>query len=184
MSQLPVLETSRLRLRPFTLTDAPEVQRLAGAREIAEMTLNIPHPYPDGAAEEWISAHQPQFEAGKQAIFALTFRADHALCGAMGLSINHNNANAELGYWIGTPFWGRGYATEAGQAVVRYGFTTLGLHRIHATHLGRNPASGRVMQKLGMQYEGLLRQHVRNWNNFEDLAVYGLLRDEWAAAQP
>lgn len=177
----PSLTTERLLLRPFTLADAPAVQALAGAVEIASTTLNVPHPYEDGMAETWILTHAPAYEAGTQTPFAVTERAGGLLVGAIGLVIEPAHARAELGYWIGVPFWGRGYATEAGRALLELGFDRMDLHRIQATYITRNPASGRVMQKLGMRPEGVLRQHVRKWNVFEDLAVYGILAAEWRA---
>ncbi len=175
----PSLETERLLLRPFTLADAPAVQSLAGAVEIASTTLHVPHPYEDGMAETWILTHAPGYEAGAQAIFAVTERASGLLVGANGLVIEPAHARAELGYWIGVPYWGRGYATEAGRALLELGFGRMSLNRIQATYITRNPASGRVMQKLGMRPEGVLRQHVRKWDVFEDLAMYSILAAEW-----
>ena len=179
MKERPQLSVERLILRPFEMNDAADVQRLAGDRAVADTTLNIPHPYEDGAAEQWIGTHQPKFEAGELANFAITLRRDGELAGAIGLVINRRFDRAELGYWIGRPFWGRGLCTEAGRAVLEYGFTELDLNRIHASHLSRNPASGRVMEKLGMRREGILRQHAKKWDRYEDLAVYGLLTSEW-----
>jgi RimJ/RimL family protein N-acetyltransferase len=179
----PILHTGRLVLRPFTLADAADVQRLAGAREIADTTLHIPYPYTDGMAEAWISTHEPSFNNGASVTFAIVLQDGNVLCGAIGISIDYDNAHAELGYWLGVPYWGQGYGTEAAQALLRYGFQELGLHRIHANHFGRNPASGRVMQKIGMRYEGCLRQHARKWDAFEDIVQYGILRSEWQAQQ-
>ncbi|MDJ0571800.1 MAG: GNAT family N-acetyltransferase [Pleurocapsa sp. MO_192.B19] len=179
MKYLPTLQTVRLILRPFELADASEVQKLAGAREIASVTLNIPHPYEDGMAEEWISTHQETFEQGKSVNFAIIEKETTRLCGAIGLGINSQNSNAELGYWIGVPYWRQGYCTEAALAVVAYGFENLNLHRIHSSHFIRNPASGRVMQKVGMIREGCLRQDVQKWGKFEDLVIYGILATEW-----
>lgn len=173
----PEIRTKRLLLRPFRPEDARAVQHLAGAREIADTTLHIPHPYKDGMAEEWIGTHAGAWERNEMATFAVTTSAD-GLVGAVSLRLRPEHARAELGYWIGTPFWGRGYATEAAGALVRFGFETLDLNRIHATHLTRNPASGEVMRKIGMRHEGTLRQHVRKWNQLEDLALYAILRRE------
>ena len=86
-----------------------------------------------------------------------------------------------MGYWVGAPYWGRGYCTEAARAILRYGFEELGLHRIHAQHFARNPASGRVMQKIGMVYEGRQHEHVRKWDRFEDSDLYGILASDWVA---
>lgn len=179
MKEQPELKTERLLLRPFRLSDAPDVRRLAGEREIADTTLNIPHPYEEGMAEAWISGHKEGFETGRLCNFALTLRGSGDMIGAMGLVITSRFDHAELGYWVGKPYWGRGYCTEAARAVVEYGFTRLGLHRIHASYFARNPASGRVMHNLGMKQEGVLRQHVKKWDKYEDLLVFGLLKHEW-----
>jgi len=180
MTERPTLETIRLILRPFTLADAPEVQRLAGDRAIASTTLSIAHPYEDGMAERWISRHQDAFEQGTQYSFAITRRVDGALLGAIGLHPTPAHRHAELGYWIGVPYWNQGYTSEAAAAVLGYAFTVLRLHRVFAKHVTRNPASGRVMQKIGMTYEGTLRGHTLKWDVFEDVAVYGILAGEWA----
>lgn len=176
--QQPTLETERLRLRPFRTADADDVQRLAGDRAIADTTLNIPHPYEDGLAEKWISNHRDWFECGEQAVFAVTLKPTGELIGAIGLRITPDDQRAELGYWIGKPYWGRGYCTEAAKAVLDFGFNQLDLNRVYAHHLSRNPASGRVMQKIGMTHEGHLRQHVKKWNVLEDLELYGRLKGD------
>lgn len=177
-SAQPVLETGRLVLRPFAATDAPDVQRLAGAREVAHTTLHIPHPYPDGAAEQWIAAHTPAWAAGTLATYAITLGDGGALIGAIGLTVTREHRRGEMGYWVGVPYWNRGYATEAGQALLRLGFEQLELHRIQARHLVRNPASGRVMRKLGMRPEGINRGAMLKWGTFEDIAMYAILQSD------
>lgn len=177
----PSLETERLLLRAFTLADAPAVQDLAGAIEIASTTLRIPHPYEEGMAEAWIRSLDPVREEGTEIIFAITERETDLLVGAMGLTLEPVHVRAEMGYWIGKPFWGRGYASEAGRALLGFGFDRLGLNCIHAAHFTRNPASGRVLQKLGMRPEGLLRQRILKWGVFEDIAPYSILAAEWRA---
>ncbi|MDK2916343.1 MAG: hypothetical protein PWR25_900 [Euryarchaeota archaeon] len=180
MTGQPVLETARLLLRPFTLADAPEVQRIAGDYEIASRALDIPYPYPDGAAEAWIATHAPAFEQGVQIVYAVTRRGEPGLVGAVGLvEIDRTHERAELGFWVARSCWGRGYATEAARALIEYGFSVLGLHRVYATHFSRNPASGRVMEKCGMVHEAHLREHVRKWGVFEDVEIWGILSDEW-----
>lgn len=171
-----MINTARLTLRRFTAADAANVQRLAGAREVAQGTLLIPHPYPDGAAEAWIAAQREKLEKGDHS-FAI--EADGQLAGAIGLHIEREHQRAEIGYWIGVPFWGRGYATEAARAVVQFGFETQSLNRVFAFHFAHNPASGRVLAKIGMRHEGTLRQHLRKWDAFVDLEMYGVLREEW-----
>ena len=179
MAEQPILETERLILRPFEAADAAEVQRLAGDRDVNSPTLNIPYPYEDGMAQDWISGHGELFEKGEQAIFAVTRALDGALVGAMDLTFTPQHDRAALGYWIGKPYWDVGYATEAVRAVLGYGFQTRGLNRIQATLMTRNPASGRVMQKAGMTHEGRLRKHIKKWDVFEDVEVYAMLREEF-----
>jgi len=182
MKERPTLETDRLLLRPFTAGDASDVQRLAGDRAIADTTLNIPHPYEDGVAEEWIGKHEAIFNEKKGAHFAITLKSDGTLVGAISLMGMVAGHQAELGYWVGRPYWNQGYCTEAARAVVAYAFSKLGLIRVHSCHLSRNPASGRVMQKTVMSHEGCRRQHVRKWNKAEDLELYGILKEEWNGA--
>jgi RimJ/RimL family protein N-acetyltransferase len=174
------LTTERLVLRPFGRRDAPLVQRYAGERAIAATTLNIPHPYLDGMAESWIATHSAAWSERRLATFAIATGTE-PLVGAVALEIVEAHRRAELGYWIAIPFWGRGYATEAARAAVRFAFGELDLERVCAFYLAGNPASGRVLAKVGFRPEGRLRRHVVKWNRVEDLEVVGLLRSEWAA---
>lgn len=171
----PVLETERLILRPFALSDAKEVQRLCGDFAVADTTLNIPHPYPDGAAEAFIGSQLTSYEKGDGVLFAITLKESGHLVGGMGLSVTKRCRRAELGYWIGKPFWNQGYATEAGRAVIKFGFEDWSLHKIESSYLSRNPASGRVMQKLGFVQEGVLRDHVLKWDRFENVVTCALI---------
>lgn len=175
---LPTLPTQQLVLRPYLSADIPDLVRLAGAREIAATTLRIPHPYREQDAVDFVAACQPDADAELSARFAITLRDSAEFCGGVGMRLELDHHRAELGYWLGVPYWGRGYATEAANAMVRYGFDTLGLNRIYAQHVRENPASGRVLQKIGMRYEGCLRNHICKWEQFQDLEVYGVLRSE------
>ncbi|HUI05830.1 MAG TPA: GNAT family N-acetyltransferase [Verrucomicrobiae bacterium] len=169
-------------LRPFELSDAPRVKLLAGDREIAATTARIPHPYEPGMAEAWIGTHQEDFEKGTAVNFAITLKDTSELMGAIGLIVNRDHENAEMGYWIGKPYWNRGYCTEAARAVLQYAFDELRLNRVFAHHFSHNIASGRVMQKLGMRHEGRRRQHVKKWGQFIDSEMYGILRNEFDSA--
>jgi RimJ/RimL family protein N-acetyltransferase len=180
--QQPILRTARLILRPFDVRDAPVVERLAGAREIADTTLNIPHPYPPGAAETWIASQPADWEAGTNAVYAITLRSTGELVGAINLALAAEHARAEIGYWIAVPHWNHGYCTEAGRSVVTFGFDVLGLHRIQGRHLVRNHASGRVMTKLGLRLEGIHRDAIRKWDRFEDIALHAILATDEADA--
>lgn len=179
MADMPVLTTERLILRPFTMADAADVQRLAGDSDVAAMTLNIPYPYPDGAAEEWIGTHAAAWESGHGITFAITRRDTGHLVGAISLmNIRRDHQRGEIGYWIGKPYWNQGYATEATRALIRFGFQQLDLNRIQAMHLPQNPASGRVMEKAGMHYEGTLRQYVKKAEEYQDMCMRSILRQD------
>jgi ribosomal-protein-alanine N-acetyltransferase len=173
------LQTARLLLRPLEQADTPAIVRLAGAREISSMTANIPHPYTEQDARDFLARASEEFRSGRSVSFAICVSATRELCGGIGLNITAAHQRAEFGYWIGVPFWGNGFATEAARAVVTFGFQTLALHRIYAFHFAENAASGRVLEKIGMRHEGRSREHIKKWDRFVDLECYGLLKAEF-----
>lgn len=176
--RIPVLETDRLQLRPFVSSDAAVVQKLAGAAEVAATTLNIEHPYPNGAAEAWICGVAENAGEGRALAWAIVNRHSSELIGAISIGLHSRHQRGEIGYWLGVPFWNLGYMTEAAVAVVMHGFEALNLHRDEAMVLPRNGASIRVVEKAGLAYEGTLRGYVRKGTVFEDVAIYGQV-DEW-----
>lgn len=149
----PPIKTKRLVLRPFTLSDATRTEQLAGDKRIADVTAHIPHPYPSGLAKEWISTHQINWHKGELATFAITMKDSDLLIGCISL-MNISEGSGEIGYWIGTDYWNKGYCTEACIEIVNFGFETLKLNRIHANHLSRNPASSKVLLKSGLLHTG------------------------------
>ena len=172
---LVTLQTQRLTLRPYAASDIPALVPLIGAREVAATTLRIPHPYTEALAQQFIASVKEGFEKGTCVRLTMILRETQTMCGGIGLQINTDHRHAELGYWIGVPYLGKGYATEAATAVVNYGFETLGLQRIFASHFAKNPASGRVLQKIGMRSEGRQRSHLLKWGEFLDIEMYGML---------
>ncbi|HVS73312.1 MAG TPA: GNAT family protein [Phycisphaerae bacterium] len=195
MSYIPTLYTPRLVLRPFTRSDAVRVQELAGDRRIAAVTAHIPHPYPAGVAETWIASHQPAAQMHGRFTFAITLAGTRTpgreldlgdtghLIGSIELrsAEDPDERAATLGYWLGVPYWNRGFVTEAARAVLAFGFERRRLHRIAACHVAQNTASGRVLQKLGMLREGVQRHAVSKWGEWQDLVHYALLGEEWEA---
>ena len=153
---IPELKTTRLRLRPFTLEDAPLVQQLAGDSRIADTTGSVPHPYLDGMAEAWIATHESSATEGDSYTWAIANLETDELIGCISLILDRHNG-AEMGYWLGVPYWNHGFMSEAARAVIEAGFSTLKLHRVVARHFVRNSASGRVMQKAGMTLIGTMR---------------------------
>lgn len=171
----PTLQTSRLILRPYNEADIPELMPLIGTREVAATTLRIAHPYTEEDAKAFLRLTK---ETDKIWL-AITLREDGRQIGGIGLRVDQQHKHAELGYWLGVDYWGKGYATEAGREMIRYGFEELGMHRIFATHFKHNPASGKILKKLGMTYEGCQREQLLKWGQFVDSELYGLLRHEW-----
>jgi ribosomal-protein-alanine N-acetyltransferase len=178
------LRTARLLLRSFEREDIPAIVRLAGANEVAATTIHIPHPYAEEDARSFLAKASEDFLAGRSVSFAVSILPGRELCGALGLHFADAHKRAELGYWIGVPFWGKGYATEAASVAVAFGFETLGLNRIFAHHFAGNTASGRVLEKIGMRHEGRFPQHIQKWDRFVDLENYGLLAEEFRGAEP
>jgi RimJ/RimL family protein N-acetyltransferase len=174
----PTLTTERLVLRPLAPGDAPTVERLAGEKDVASTTRLIPHPYPPGMAEHWIGTLPELYQRAEMINWGIAIDGG-LLLGTIRLTLNPVDNHAEMGYWVGKPYWNNGYCTEAARAVVAYGFERLDLERIYANYMARNPASGRVLAKLGMIEEGHLRRHRRKFGRYEDLIVCGMLRSEW-----
>jgi RimJ/RimL family protein N-acetyltransferase len=163
-------------LRLFEMRDAPSVQLLAGDREVAETTALIPHPYPDGAAEAWIAMQAGERAADREFTYAVTSSEDGILVGAVGLRPAPGERES-LGYWIGRAYWGRGYATAATRAIIALAFGLLDLDALTASHLARNAASARVMEKCGMR---LLRTGTREHRGArESFCVRGITREAW-----
>lgn len=176
----PDLITRRFILRIPLPEDAPIIARLAGDPEISRNTLDAPFPYGEDTAGDWISGVLRRVVEGTDLIFIITGRTTGVPYGVIGLmDISREHSRAKVGYWIGRPYWNQGYATEAVCAVLDYGFRVLGLNRIYAFSLTRNVASGRVLDKCSIRYEGILRRHVRKGGSFEDIAVHGILREEY-----
>ena len=178
MTMATILTTNRLTLRPLETGDAGPIERLAGDKEVADTTLNMPHPYPAGAAVPFIQARREAAGRGDGYSFAVTRTDDDAFLGIVGLHIQKIHHMAEIGYWIGKPYWGNGYCSEAAARVLAFAFDDLRLNRVYAAAMTRNPASSRVMEKIGMTFEGVLRQHIRKGDAYEDLRYYGIVRTD------
>ncbi len=172
---IPVLETKRLALRAPRLEDAKTVAMLANDRRIAENTARIPHPYKHTDAESFINRAN---KADGEAVFLITLR-DDTIVGACGVA---TQAEApEIGYWLGAPYWGKGYATEALHAVIDYAFTDLGHEALQAGARVTNPASRRVLEKCGFQWTGVGLYRIRAINSSAPIDRFRLERGIWSA---
>ena len=171
----PSINTEHLLLRPFEKSNALRVQLLAGHSQIAEMTENIPHPYEFDMAEKWIETLRPGWEEKTCATFAICLGGRPEIIGCCGLQLSMKHRRASLGYWIGFDTWNKGHCTEAASAVVAFEFEQLALHRIQATHLSKNPASGAVMRNIGMSHEATMADYVIKNGCFENMELYSIL---------
>lgn len=176
--ELPTLRTERLILRAYTLADVPALVERINDVEVARTTLNLPHPYTPEIAVEWIGGHAKRFAEGKDLTWAVTLAADGELAGGIGLSISPRHRKGTMGYWVARRHWGQGICTEAAGAVVAYAFDALKLNRVEACHFSHNPASGRVMQKIGMRHEGHFRQCYERWGELVDSDHYAILASD------
>ena len=169
------LETERLLLRPFQFEDVDDVLSYSTDPEFGRF-LPIPQPFTHGDAAEFV-ARKVLLEWSTQPRFAIVLGRN--VVGDVGLNLQVNHNIAELGYALARPLWSRGITTEAARAVVAWGFDRYSLHKIYARAYVRNPGSWRVMEKLGMTREGVLKGHHRLRGEHFDDAYYGILREEW-----
>jgi RimJ/RimL family protein N-acetyltransferase len=170
---IPVLETGRLVLRAPRLDDAERVAALVNDRRIAENTARIPHPYALADAESWIGASN---RTAGEATFVIETGGE--VIGGCGFDLRE--AGQEIGYWIGVPFWGNGYATEAAQAVIDYAFGELRLEALLSGARITNPASRRVLEKCGFQWTGVGLCRIRALGTSVPLDRFRLERAVWA----
>lgn len=180
MYSLPTLYSTRLLLRLLTSEDVPRLTELLQEPEIAANGLGIPQPYQLADAEQMVE----RVAAGPEKnhfTWGITLKNNHELIGIVTLILTTAHRRGEIGYWIGKAFWNLGYATEAAQTLIYDAFIRHDLNRIYAKSFVGNESSRRVLEKLGMQYEGLLRQYL--WHplsqEFKDTHVYSMLRSEF-----
>jgi RimJ/RimL family protein N-acetyltransferase len=172
------IETDRLILRRFTQDDAQRVSQYCNNINVAKSTLALPFPYPLESAFLWINMHQGWFDEDTRYEFAITSKGNNELLGAVGLGNNKMWHNGEIGYWIGEEHWGCGYATEAVKAVIEWAFKHKAFHKVYARHFESNPASGKVMIKAGMSYEGRQIDQIMKNGHYEHVILYGIIHQE------
>ena len=173
-----MIETQRLVLRPFELGDVQDVLAYAQDEEWARFLRALPRPYEPRHAEEFI-ARQILLDRTTHPVWAVVL--EKTVLGGINLRFNFEHRLAELGYSIARAHWGRGYGTEAAGAVIDAAFQTHpDLNRVHARADAQNAASQRVMEKVGMTKEGVLRLSRVERGEAYDEAWYSILREEWA----
>ena len=175
-SRLPTLETERLILRPLRMSDARDLFAYARDPQVSRHVLWETHESL-GDSRQFLRGAIRQYRQGKPGSFAITLKDSGRMIGTIGFMwVNVDYKSAEVGYSLSREYWNRGIMTEALRSVVDFGFQELRLNRIEAQHEVDNPASGRVMAHVGMQYEGRLRQRLKNKGRFVDVELYAILR--------
>ncbi|WP_353182655.1 GNAT family N-acetyltransferase [Bosea sp. (in: a-proteobacteria)] len=175
------LETRRLWLRWPRMADANAILRQAGDKAVAEMTASIPHPYPPEAVEPFIFAMRKGNALGEHLALAVTPRAKpNELIGMIGA---HPKATGvpSIGYWLGTPHWGKGYATEAAQGLIDTLFSLVDIPAIETSTRVINPASRRVLEKSGFRPEGSFLKSLPARGGLFPCEQFRLDRSTWAA---
>jgi RimJ/RimL family protein N-acetyltransferase len=173
---IPVLATERLVLRPPRRADANAIATLINDRRIAENTSRIPHPYSLGDAHAFLA----QANRNPSEPTFLIVLADGTVIGGCGIA-TLRGLDPELGYWIGVPYWGRGYVTEAARAVIDHAFGELGCERLSGGARVSNPASRRVLEKCGFQWTGVSLIRIRALKSSAPIDRFRLDRGLWAS---
>lgn len=177
-----LLETERLILRPIEETDVSALFPLINDADVARDMMSVPHPYPEEEYAPWIRQAREKMERREQFDMAIVLKETGLPIGSCGImNISWDHMRGEIGYWLGKPYWGRGYMTDAARRMIEFGFHELGFERIHAYCFTRNGASARVLEKVGLMREGHIRHAIKKADGFHDLYLYGIIREEFAA---
>lgn len=171
-----MIKAGPLILRPWRWSDVDALVRHANNRRIwLNLRDRFPHPYTQADAQAWLAMRAG--DTGSPYNFAIEFEGE--AIGAIGLEFfaDVHRMTAEIGYWLGEPMWGRGFATAAVTAMTPYAFATFELRRLQATVYEWNPASARVLEKAGYALEGRLRNYICKDNRIGDALMYARLRD-------
>ncbi|MDR6371291.1 RimJ/RimL family protein N-acetyltransferase [Chryseobacterium bernardetii] len=176
MNKFPVIETERLVLSQLEERDIPFIVEYLQHRIFSDLTSNIPYPYVENDARSWVKMSKEAFDNNAGYTFAIRNKEDQII-GAIGLH-DRDDDKAELGYWIGIPYWNKGYVTEAAEAIVNFGLNEMKFNKIFATHFLHNPASGRIMEKIGMEQEAILKQEMKKDGEYFDIVRYCILKTD------
>lgn len=180
---MPTLKTRRLTLRKARMSDAADLYAYGQDPLVAQHVLWEAY----GSihdARAYVRYLQRQYRSESPSSWCIEHE-DGRVIGTIGLMWwNREHSSAEVGYSLSRDYWNRGIMTEALLEVLRYCFEDLHLHRVEAQHEASNPASGRVMEKVGMQKEGLLRGRLRNKGRYVDVYLYAILHQDWDQLWP
>ena len=176
MKECPTIETHRLLLNAPTAEDIDTIVSVLNHKVYADNAVMIPYPYTAQSAQYWLQLAADAVANESGYIFAIRLKESPTIIGGIELSKNKSLHKAEIGYWLDQKYWNHGLMTEAVQAVLQFGFETIKLKKIYATHFDYNLASGKVMQKAGMTQEAILRCHTYKEGVYHDHVMYSLIK--------
>ena len=178
--QLPTLEGQLIRIRPLKRSDAPAIAKGIGLRAVSRWLPQVPFPYTLNDAHAWINHAHATARKETECNFGIERLDEPGIVGGIGLSrVNRTLGNAETGYWIAKPHWGKGYGREALSLILGFAFGELKLHRVYAYVIEGNDRSAALLEGHGFIREGALREACRHGRGWGDFRVYGLLCHEW-----
>lgn len=181
MKTFPTLSTSRITLRKIRLSDIPRLTEYVNHPSISDNILNFPHPYHEEDAIARMNFVLQGFKNGDRYVFAIALNENDGFIGEIGLHLEREHDRAEMGFWVGEPFWGKGIMSEAVETVLKFGFEDLALNKILATHFVKNMASGRVLARNGMVREGELKDQYKCKGEYRSVIQYRLTKEEYEA---
>ena len=180
MTEFPRLETERLVLRKFARADILKVTEYMADRSIQKMMTVWQESVSQRNIGYWISLHQRRFEINHGITFAIVHKSENVCIGAVGLGMYEGKHRASIKYWIGTPYRGQGYATEAVRKVLEYGFNVWELEVIIGLTIQGNPESKAVLEKIGLRQKGVIEVFVPKGNKTVCEDLYEISDIEWA----
>lgn len=180
---IPTLRAADLQLRPLLAADAEQLVPLLRDPAVAEPYVLPRYPWSVATARAEIAAMPASFEASRRLDLGIVPVAEGRVVGEISLGFAPAHDRAEIGFWVGRPWWGRGYARASIGLLLDWAFAERRLHRVTARTLGDNQRAARLLDALGFRREGLLREHQYHWGRFRDVALWGLLASD-AAANP
>jgi len=175
---LPHLSTPRLLLKPLQRDQAETLCALANGPKIADNTASIPSPYTLETALDFVARMEEKYRSGLLSL-GMHVRETDELIGVVSLRLSAAHGSGHLGGWVAAHCRNQGYAAEAAVGVTDFGFSELGLHRVGSQCFSRNKESARVMEKIGLQYEGCMRGAFLKNGVHEDMLLYGMVRTDW-----
>ena len=176
-----MFETARLIIRPYKNNDAKALLSVMNDYNIYKTTYGIPHPCDIHYVKRWIKFVTDNLSSGNSFEYAVIEKSSGIYLGNVGvINIDNISKRCDISYFINPHYWGYGYATEASAEMIKFAFLNLDMVRVGGMCMNINPVSARVMEKLGMKHEGVLRKYFCKDNNWIDASNYSILKEEFA----